>query len=234
MPDEFSEPLYFDDAAKLGRDARAGGGMELGRAREMAGHAATALGGKSPREAVGVPERQRWRRRSTSSTPRASRDDSRRRALRAEYQLPAVAPIHADAGTNVSMLSFAQSLRIELASLTPEQLDQVTQRALLMRYPGFAYAVLTFVIGQGSEVKPEQQQAFYLVLSQICDDAYRAEEALQWIARGLATVGEGLHRFEQVARWKMRELTTRANLEPGPELNTLLTELWHLAEAADA
>jgi hypothetical protein len=147
-------------------------------------------------------------------------------ALRSELQLPAVGTIRAEAGTNVSMLSFAQCLRIDLTTLTAPQLEQITQRALLMRHPGFAHKVLTHVVEHGDVADAAQKQMYYLVLSQISDDAHRSDESLHWVARGLASVPEGPQRFEQLARWKMRELATRSNVEPGPELDAVLVDLW--------
>jgi hypothetical protein len=96
-----------------------------------------------------------------------------------------------------------------------------------MRHPGFAHAMLTHVVARDDVGDDATRQMYYLVLSQICDDSHRSEESLHWIARGQATVPEGPQRFEQLARWKMRELTTRSNLEAGPELDAVLVELWH-------
>lgn len=231
VANEFGDPLYFDDDARNADVARILAeewDMVVGQTWPQTPQ--PALGGRTPRDAAGVPELRVALAAAihvldTACARRGTIIDVA--ALRAEYQLPPIATIRADAATNVSMLSFAQSMRIELSSLTPQQLEQVTQRALLMRHPGFAHAVLTHVIEHGDPSDTDRRQAFYLVLSQICDDAYRSDEALRWIARGLASVADGPHRFEQVARWKMRELTTRTNLEPGPELNGLLTELWH-------
>jgi hypothetical protein len=146
--------------------------------------------------------------------------------LRAELQLPEIVKLRAETGTNVSMLSFAECLRFDLTTLTPPQLEQLTQRALLMRHPGFAHSVLTHVVERGDVADEAHKQMYYLVLSQICDDAHRLDESLHWITRGQATVPDGQQRFEQLARWKMRELATRSNAEPGPELDSVLVDLW--------
>jgi hypothetical protein len=188
-----------------------------------------ALGGRAPRDAIGVPELRVPLAAAINVLDAAC---ARRGTilnvaeLRSQYQLPAVATIRADADTNVSMLSFAQCLRVDVSSLTQLQVEQVTQRAMLMRHPGFAHQMLVRAVAAGDIGDAGERQVFHIVLSQICDDAYRTDEALQWIARGQAGVEDGPQRFEQLARWKMRELTTRSNVEPGPELDALLCELW--------
>jgi hypothetical protein len=188
-----------------------------------------ALGGKTPQDAAGVPELRVPLAAAINLLDAAC---ARRGTilpvaeLRATYQLPEIETIHVDDRTNVSMLSFQQSARIDLSRLTAQQLEQVAQRVLLMRHPGAAYAVLTHAVAQDGADKTDQRQVYYLVLSQICDDSFRTDESLQWIARGQAELAHGSDRFERLARWKMRELTTRSNAEPGPELEALLTELW--------
>jgi len=187
------------------------------------------LGGRTPRDAAGVPELRVALAAAINVLDAACAQRGMIldvAALRAELQLPAIAALRAEAGTNVSMLSFAECLRIDLATLTAQQVDPLTQRALLMRHPGFAYRVLTHVVERDDVADDAQKQMYYLVLSQICDDAHRMEESLRWVARGQATVPEGPQRFEQLARWKMRELATRSNVEPGAELDAVLIELW--------
>ena len=189
-----------------------------------------ALGGKSPQEAAGIPELRVPLAAAINLLDAAC---ARRGTilpvaeLRATYQLPEIERIHADDNLNVSMLSFAQSSRIDLSSLNPQQLEQISQRALLMRHPAVAHEVLSHAIAQLDAAEHAgQRQLFFLVLSQICDDSFRTDESLQWIERGQAELPEGPERFERLARWKMRELTTRSNAEPGPELNAVLVELW--------
>lgn len=187
------------------------------------------LGGKSPQEAAGVPELRVPLAAAINLLDAACARRSTILAvdeLRATYQLPERQLIAADDSLNVSMLSFLQSTRIDLSALNPHQLEQTAQRVLLMRHPAAAHAVLSHAVSQQAEQNPNQQQIYYLVLSQICDDAFRTDESLQWIARGQAELPDGAERFERLARWKMRELTTRSNAEPGPELNALLVELW--------
>jgi len=228
---ELFETLYFDEGARNPDVIRVIQEQWEQTVREKWPQTPlAALGGKSPRDAAGVPEL----RVALAGAINVLDAVSAQRgmildvaALRSELQLPALAMTTAEAGTNVSMLSFAQSLRIDLPSLSTQQLEQLTQRALLMRHPGFAHKVLTYVVERDDAADAAQKQMYYLVLSQISDDAHRSDESLGWIARGLASVPEGPHRFEQLARWKMRELATRSNVEPGPELDAVLVELWH-------
>ncbi|MBL8850827.1 MAG: hypothetical protein JNG89_14190 [Planctomycetaceae bacterium] len=187
-----------------------------------------ALGGRTPRDAAGVPELRAPLAAAINVLDAAC---ARRGTildvgtLREQLQLPEVAAIRADAGTNVSMLSFAQCLRVDPGSLNHQQVEQLAQRAMLMRHPGFAMRILKHAI-EDAEFGAAERQMFILVLSQICDDSFQTDEALEWISRGHAGVEDGPQKFEQLARWRMRELTTRSNAEPGPELDALLRDLW--------
>lgn len=225
------EPLYFDERARNPDVVRV--------IQEQWDHALRekwpqspqpALGGRSPADAAGVADL----RVALAAAINVLDVGCAQRgiildvaALRSQLQLPEITKLQAEEGTNLSMLSFAQCLRIDLPPLTPHQLEHLTQRALLMRHPGFAHATLTHVVAREDVGDNATRQMYYLVLSQICDDSHRSDESLRWIAQGQATVPEGPQRFEQLARWKMRELTTRSNLEPGPELDAVLVELWH-------
>lgn len=148
--------------------------------------------------------------------------------LRARFNLPVVAPLAVSAESNLNTLSFMQLKRLDLRALSNDQLQQVVQRAMLMRHPGFVRDVLTHVIDSGmlEQQKFDPQQA-YSTLADISRDALQPEQALEWIAKGREAAQQAAeNRFERTLQWRMREMTVRVDDPEDPATVSLLQEMW--------
>lgn len=148
--------------------------------------------------------------------------------LRERFGLPAVSPLTVDAKSNLNTLSFMQLQRLDLASLSNDQLQQVVQRAMLMRHPGFVRDVLVHVIesGQLEALQIDPQQA-YSTLSEIHKDALQHQQALEWVAKGREAAQQSREKpFEQTLHWRMREVSMRMEDPDDPAMAGLLNELW--------
>jgi tetratricopeptide (TPR) repeat protein len=148
--------------------------------------------------------------------------------LRSRFGLPPVAPLAVGAELNLNTLSFMQLKRLDLQALGSEQLQQVVQRAMLMRHPGVVRDVLTHAIESGvlESQKIDPQQA-YSTLADIHRDALQPEQALEWIARGREAAQQATeHRFERTLQWRMREMTVRVDDPEDPATSELLRDMW--------
>lgn len=148
--------------------------------------------------------------------------------LRARFELPPVAPLAVNADLNLSTLSFMQLKRIDLRALNTDQLQQVVQRAMLMRHPGFVRDVLSQALENGlvdsQKIDPLQ---VYSTLADICRDTLEHDQALHWIARGREAAQQGSeHRFERTLMWRMREMTVRVDDPEDPATAELLRDMW--------
>jgi tetratricopeptide (TPR) repeat protein len=148
--------------------------------------------------------------------------------LRSRFGLPALAQLAVSFESNLNTLSFMQLKRLGLRALSSEQLQQVVQRAMLMRHPGVVRDVLTYATDSSvlESQKIDPQQA-YSTLADIHRDALQPEQALEWIAKGREAAQQATeHRFERTLQWRMREMTIRVDDPEDPATTALLRDMW--------
>lgn len=189
-----------------------------------------ALGGRSPRETSGVPEIAVARAAAVEVLDAfcASRGyilPAER--LRERLGVPAPTPVRIENGANLNTLSLVRLRRVELESLNDDQLKQVVNRVLLARHPAATHAVLTYVLERDRLPNVLDRQQICSTLSDVCRDALRMDEALQWNRRGLELVEPGETQFAATMQWKMREVVLRIDNPDDPRVADLLRELWH-------
>jgi tetratricopeptide (TPR) repeat protein len=188
-----------------------------------------ALGGRTPVEAADCPELKVALAAALEvldvfcATRSYMLDEA---GLRERLRLAPPAPVRVGTDSNLNTLSLIQLRRLDLASLNREQLRGVVHRALLVRHPSLGYAVLTRMLAQGDHSATAECQEACSVLSNICRDSLRSDEALQWLERGREFGEQGEHRFEAALQWKMRELVLRIDDPRDPQVTPLLRDLW--------
>ena len=150
-------------------------------------------------------------------------------SMREKFGLPPVSTLTVDEKSNLNTLSFMQLQRLDLSALSNEQLQQVVQRAMLMRHPGFVQTVLVQVVESDRlDAMQIDSQQIYSTLCEIDRDALRSEQALEWIAKGHEAAQQSREQqFERSLQWRMREVTVRVDDPDDPATAGLLNDLWH-------
>ncbi len=155
------------------------------------------------------------------------------REMRERLGLPAVEPYPVDPNVEMSKLSAFDLERLDPATLSDSQLNELLNRLRISPHLRLLYEALQewqrrHPVGEanGKGMLPDQERNLSL-LTTLASDARRPREALEWIARGLETARqfEG-HTFEGELLWKLRELRVRVMYSPLADVRALLLELW--------
>lgn len=154
-------------------------------------------------------------------------------ALRERLKLDPLPPSKLDADKpNVGLSTFDLE-RLDLKSLTDEQVVELIERLRLSAQPRLLYDALrewTTRKTAGSSDASEQglnREAVYGLLSSLASQFSRPEEALDWIEQGRQAIDpRSENRFERQLDWKLRELRVRAVYSTTDELRPLLRDLW--------
>lgn len=148
--------------------------------------------------------------------------------LRERLSLPPVKPLEVDEQTHLNSLSTVQVHRLEPASLTSVQFDQLIKRASLLQHSRLMYNVLQQSLEHpDGPSDPEARDRVLDTLAGLCSHSLLQQETLQWIEKGRAAASDRPDAFEAQLHWKMRELTFRLETPDDPQLRGLLEDLWH-------
>ncbi|MFV0445375.1 MAG: tetratricopeptide repeat protein [Planctomycetaceae bacterium] len=195
-----------------------------------------ALGGKSPRDAAPQPER-RVALEAALNVLQAFADERNRlipiEQLRNQLGLPAVEPTVLEGeGASASLSSFDLE-RLNITSLTDEQLDELTDRLRVSSHSRLMYVALREWLRRngandaGDEQDAVRRNGTLTLLANIAGQFSLPDEALEYVRRGQQLVKPMEdHRFEKQLIWKMQELRLRAVFGSAEDLRPLLLDLW--------
>jgi tetratricopeptide (TPR) repeat protein len=131
-------------------------------------------------------------------------------------------PLTLPADASPNALSLMQLHRLDVSSLTDEQLASVLNRSLLIRYENFLKKVLTETVRRPHIVKHEGLERCFDALCDICALDGDAAEALRWIEEGRQKLGGERPSFNQLWTWDLRELLVRLGEAPDESLRRLV------------
>lgn len=142
-------------------------------------------------------------------------------------EIPVPQAFELNAETDLNELSLTQLRRVDPAALEGKRLEQVAHRALLVRHPAHALAVIRTVIDRGMAGRVRADtESLCAAAGEICRASLRSEESLEWVERGKSAAEGAEQRFEHVLQWKLREMGYRLDDPEDPVLRDLLRELW--------
>lgn len=184
-----------------------------------------ALGGKSPKQAVGDPALvvplkasicvlDAWTMQREHILDVA--------ALCGEFQVPAPEVIQPTPETEIQSFSAMQLNRLAVEGLTDEQLSSTLNRAMLLAHRRFLYTVLKEAASRPALQDNVNLDRIYGSLVSIARSLGRRDEALDWVRKGQELARKQPNSFELLMSWEMSELSARAE-EPGdPEVPALI------------
>lgn len=151
-------------------------------------------------------------------------------ALRVELQLPALPSYDVTPETDLNAYTTLQLQHLNWRSISDELFPKVMHRVLVTKQCRPGYTVLKELLEHRPEVvekDPNETLQCYHSLADICSQAMRSEEALEWVEKGFQFAKAHDVSFQSLLFWKMRELSYRAADPTDPQLKDLLLELWN-------
>ena len=143
------------------------------------------------------------------------------------YDLPELPAVPVTPELPINTLTVPQLMRVPREDLSDEQYGLLLQRALLVGHSRFLDEALGEAIDRGLSldgiIEPERA---YVALADSAANAADLPRAIEWISRGIASMGEDPATFQARVSMKMTELGLRAGQPDDAETTTLLKELW--------
>ncbi|MFN3157829.1 MAG: tetratricopeptide repeat protein [Rubinisphaera brasiliensis] len=176
----------------------------------------TALDGKTPREAKDIPEM------SVKLAAAVNVFDAFANkfnyaldtdALKSSLGLPASEPFRIEQDSQLNSCDVLQMLRIDVESLTEQQLALLINRAQLIQHPRFNERLLASILKFPNIVEPQRMTQIlhaYIDLARDSFDQSAALERIELARQWSKTTGQ---KFEDTLQWELRELQFRI-LEP--------------------
>lgn len=142
-----------------------------------------------------------------------------------ELGLQPLSPIEITGATPVVGLSTLQLREVEIEKLTDDQLNEIVNRALLVRHPVFLERVLNEVNRREPCLEKVGSVRVYAGLHRICREQGRRDEALNWIKAARDAESPGRSAFEHRMEWDLRELNFRMEDPSDDELPKLVKRI---------
>jgi hypothetical protein len=117
-------------------------------------------------------------------------------------------------------LSLMQMHRLDVGSLTDEQLHLVARRALLVRYPPFVRTALEEFLRRPVRFPDFEYGSAFIELVKIIAET-DVDAALHWLEEGRRTVLGEHPAFQDLLNWDLHELVVRLNRPEDPALRPL-------------
>ncbi len=187
------------------------------------------LNGKSPQEATADPQ-LKVRLAAAVVVLDAFCDQSGytidRISIRQRLGLPEETRIDATNETPLKSYSSCQMMRLNIESLTDEQISTVLNRALLTYHGGFLYPLLQNVLTRPAVMNRLDLNRIYTGMVEMARDRYDREACFHWLEKGKEQAKTTDKPFENQLQWEMRELATRLEDPQDPKLSQLLSRMW--------
>lgn len=111
-----------------------------------------------------------------------------------------------DEKTELNSLSYAQLKRMTPSELSDDQIQHVLTRSLLMRHSRFLNSVLNEVLTREALMPKIDLNRVYMTLSELAEQNFKPEEALEWAEKGLQHAREEDDTIMNLLPWELREL----------------------------
>jgi len=175
-----------------------------------------ALEGKTPREAKDIPEMSVRLAAAVNVFDAFANKFNYpldTAALKESLGLPASAPFQIEQDSQLNSCDVLQMLRIDVESLTEQQLAMLINRAQLIQHPRFNERLLASILKFPNIVDPQRMTQIlhaYIDLARDSFDQAAALERIELARQWSKTTGQ---KFEDTLQWELRELQFRI-LEP--------------------
>lgn len=184
-----------------------------------------ALGGKTPREAASHAS-QKLALWAAVFVLDVNADRKRRYVDLAEVfeRLGVQAPpsVRVEPDASLQAVSALELRRIDLDSLTDEQMIQVARRVLVTGHGDLKYHVLTALDARGDSLDAVDPDTLYMGLATLCRERNQDDDVVKWIVKGRIVAEAGEDSFADVLQWRMRELLARLANNDEEELDSLV------------
>ncbi|HUG92796.1 MAG TPA: SEC-C metal-binding domain-containing protein [Planctomycetaceae bacterium] len=141
--------------------------------------------------------------------------------LRQQFGIEPPRPFDLAAQTPLANVSVMQMSRLPVDRLSDEQLVYTFNRALLIYYGRFLYAVLKELASRTSCHDRVDLNRAYLTLVDLCRTRFDRQEAFHWLEQGRQASKNSEKAFELALQWDMRELMLRLDDPSDPEIQPL-------------
>jgi len=188
------------------------------------------LGGKTPLEAMGVPELK-------SALVAAAVDLDvfcekngivfDEAAVRRRLELPLVAESPVPAGTFRRMFSILRLRHVALSQLTDDELALAADHAMRIGHSTLCCRILTAALDRPGLQDKLDTPRLCMYLSRVYARRLDIDAALTWAARGKEACKTRKQPLPDQAIWEIHELMIRANRPDDPQIAQLAATLWN-------
>ena len=136
-------------------------------------------------------------------------------------------PLEVSEELPISTCSAMQILRLPIEQLSPKQLQQTLNRAILIRHPDFLFRFLTEVVSRPDSIANMDGNRVFGLLIELCREQNNYKQAYHWLQKGRdwAKTHAGQNAFDSILKFDLSELRMCLDTPDDSELNVFAQKL---------